>query len=107
MSKLEEMMKQAQAMQAQLVEAQAKLDTLEASGLAGGGLVAITLHNKGAIKRITIDKSLMKPDDVEILEDLIIAAYGGAKQNLDALMNEEMQKMTAGLGLPPGMKLPF
>lgn len=107
MTKLNEMMKQAQAMQEKLAEAQARVDALEASGLSGGGLVAVTLHNKGAIKRITIDKSLMKPDDVEILEDLIVAAFSSAKQNLDAAMNEEMQKMTAGLSLPPGFKLPF
>lgn len=107
MSKMEEMMRAAQAMQAKLAEAQAKVEQMEASGLAGGGLVAVTLFNKGALKRVTIDKSLMKPEDVEILEDLIVAAHAAAKQNLDAAMAEEMQKMTAGLPLPPGMKLPF
>jgi len=101
------LMKQAQAMQEKLAGAQARVETLEADGVSGGGLVVVTLHNKGAMKRLVIDKSLLKPDEAEILEDLIIAAHAAAKAKLDQLMGEEMQKMTAGLALPPGFKMPF
>lgn len=104
---LNKLMQQAQAMQEKLAEAQAKVETLEAQGVSGGGLVVVTLHNKGALKSVMIDKSLLKADEGEILEDLIVAAHAAAKVRLDHLMSEEMQKMSAGLALPPGFKLPF
>ena len=107
MSKLEELMKQAGAMQQKLADAQARVESLEADGVAGGGLVVVTLANKGALKRLVIDKSLLKADEGEILEDLIKAAHAAAKARLDQLMGAEMQKMTAGLALPPGFKMPF
>jgi DNA-binding YbaB/EbfC family protein len=105
--KIEDLMKQAAAMQEKLAGAQARVETLEADGVAGGGLVVVTLHNKGVMKRLVIDKSLLKADEGEILEDLIMAAHAAAKAKLDQKMNEEMQKMTAGLALPPGFKMPF
>jgi DNA-binding YbaB/EbfC family protein len=107
MSKLDELMKQAQMMQAKLADAQAKVESLEATGVSGAGLVRLTLHGKGALKRISIDPSLMMPGEGEILEDLITAAHADAKAKLDSAMSEEMSKMTSGLALPPGFKLPF
>ncbi len=107
MSKLNDMMQQVQAMQAKLADAQARVEALEAEGVSGAGLVRVTLHDKGALKRVSIDKSLMKPEDVEILEDLIAAAHADAKARLDEAMAKEMASMTAGLPLPPGFKLPF
>ena len=104
---LNKLMQQAQAMQAKLAEAQEKVELLEAQGVSGGGLVVVTLANKGALKSVMIDKSLLKADEGEILEDLLVAAHAAAKARLDQLMSEEMQKMTSGLALPPGFKLPF
>ncbi len=107
MSKLDELMKQAQLMQSKLADAQAKVESLEATGVSGAGLVRITLYGKGGLKRIAIDPSLLMPGEGEILEDLITAAHADAKAKLDSAMSEEMGKMTSGLALPPGFKLPF
>ncbi|MCC6917605.1 MAG: YbaB/EbfC family nucleoid-associated protein [Alphaproteobacteria bacterium] len=104
---MQELLKQAQMMQAKLADAQAKVEGLEAEGVSGAGLVRVTLAGKGALKRIKIDPSLLVPADVEILEDLIAAAHSDAKAKLDQTMGAEMQKMTSGLNLPPGFKLPF
>ena len=100
-------MKQAQAMQAKMAEAQAALEQLEVRGAAGGGLVGVTLSAKGAMKGITIDDSLMKPEEREILEDLIVTAHEDARKKAEQLTEEKMRDVTAGLPLPPGMKLPF
>lgn len=105
--KMEELMKQAAMMQSKLADAQAKVESLEAEGISGAGLVRVTLAGKGALRRIKIDPSLMMPGDGEILEDLIVAAHSDAKAKLDRTMGEEMQKMTSGLSLPPGFKLPI
>ena len=105
--KIEELMKQAQLMQAKLADAQAKVESLEAEGVSGAGLVRVTLAGKGALKRVKIDPSLLTPNEGEILEDLIAAAHADAKAKLDQIMGAEMQKMTSGLNLPPGFKLPF
>lgn len=105
--KMEELLKQAQMMQAKLADAQAKVENLEAEGVSGAGLVRVTLAGKGAMRRVKIDPSLMMPGEGEILEDLIVAAHADAKAKLDRIMGEEMQKMTQGLALPPGFKLPF
>lgn len=105
--KIEDLMKQAQLMQAKLADAQFKVEGLEAEGVSGAGLVRITLAGKGMLKRIAIDPSLLKADEGEILEDLIAAAHADAKTKLDNAMSKEMQVMTAGLNLPPGFKLPF
>ena len=107
MKNLGNMMKQAQQMQTRMAEMQAKLETTEVEGQAGAGMVKVKLTGKGDLRRITIDPSLMTAEDREVLEDLIIAAHGDAKQKVEAMMAEEMQKATAGMGLPAGLKLPF
>ena len=101
------MMKQAQQLQKKMAEAQNKLNDIEVEGLSGGGLVKVTSTAKGTLKRIFIDESLMKNDEKEILEDLIIAAINDAKQKGEIAAQEEMKSLTGGLPLPPGMKLPF
>ena len=101
------LMKQAQAMQAKMAEATAALETLEVQGHAGGGLVIVTLSAKGTMRGIAIDDSLMKADEKEILEDLIVTAHEDARKKAEGLAEEKMRDVTAGLPLPPGMKLPF
>ncbi len=111
MKNLGNMLKQAQQMQTRMQEMQAKLEAMTMDGAAGGGMVKITLSGKGDLKRVQIDPSLVTADDREVLEDLIVAAHADAKQKVEAMMAEEMQKATAGLnlpgGLPGGFKLPF
>jgi DNA-binding YbaB/EbfC family protein len=107
MKNLGQMMKQAQEMQAKMAEMQARLDQVELTGAAGGGLVQVTLTGKGDMRNIKIDKSLLDPNEVEVLEDLIRAAFSDAKMRVESHMQEEMSKLTGGLKLPPGMKLPF
>tara|TARA_Y100000996_G_C22522503_1_gene643067 strand:+ start:364 stop:687 length:324 start_codon:yes stop_codon:yes gene_type:complete len=101
------MMKQAQQLQKKMAEAQDKLNDIEVEGSSGGGLVKVTATAKGSFKRILIDESLLKKDEKEILEDLIIAAINDAKLKGEAAAQEEMKSITGGLPLPPGMKLPF
>ena len=101
------MMKQAQQLQKKMAEAQSKLDEIEVEGSSGGGLVKVVSTAKGSLKKIKIDESLLKTDEKEILEDLIIAAINDAKQKGEAAAQEEMKSLTGGLPLPPGMKLPF
>ncbi|GJE02344.1 YbaB/EbfC family nucleoid-associated protein [Methylobacterium isbiliense] len=101
------LMKQAQAMQQKMTDLQAELDTVEVSGAAGGGAVAVTMTAKGLVKGVTIDPSLLVPDEKEILEDLIVAAVNDARQKGERAAQERMQELTKGLPLPPGMKLPF
>jgi|ERR1700742_5245170 nucleoid-associated protein EbfC len=101
------MMKKAQAVQAKLQEAQEELGRLEVEGQAGGGMVRLTLSAKGDLKGVRIDPSLLVPADKEMLEDLIIAAFTDGKVRADRVAAEKMQSLTAGLPLPPGMKLPF
>ena len=107
MKNLSQMMKQAQEMQNRMQEMQARLDEAEVSGASGGGMIAVTLNGKGALKRIKIDPSLVNAEDVEMLEDLITAAFNDAKTKVEALAAEKMSELTGGLQLPPGMKLPF
>ncbi|MGB1146296.1 MAG: YbaB/EbfC family nucleoid-associated protein [Alphaproteobacteria bacterium] len=101
------MMKQAQAMQAKMAEAQAKLEAMTVEGASGGGMVKLTLSGKGEMKGLSIDPALIDPEDPEVLEDLIIAAHNDAKAKSEAMMAEEMKSVTGGLQLPPGMKMPF
>ncbi len=101
------LMKQAQAMQARMKDVQDELERLDVSGQSGGGMVRVTLSAKGALKAVTLDPSLMKPDEKEILEDLILAAHADARGKAERLMEEKMREVTGGLTLPPGMKLPF
>jgi nucleoid-associated protein EbfC len=107
MKNLGQMMKQAQQMQAKMAEMQAQLENVEMTGQSGGGMVQVTLSGKGDLKKMKIDKSLADPEEVEVLEDLIVAAFSDAKARVEAHVAEEMSKLTGGLNLPPGLKLPF
>ncbi|WP_074381007.1 YbaB/EbfC family nucleoid-associated protein [Bartonella doshiae] len=101
------MMKKAKEMQAQMQKIQEEMANLQEIGIAGGGLVSITLNGQNIITAIKIDPSLLKPEEAEILEDLIMAAYNEAKTKIEMAMTAKTQNMTAGLPLPPGFKLPF
>ena len=107
MKNLGDMMKQVQAMQSRMAEMQAKLEQATVTGQSGGGLVRVTLSGKGAMTRLEIDPSLLKPEEKDIIEDLIVAAHTDAKTKSEAMMAEEMKSVTGGLPLPPGFKLPF
>jgi DNA-binding YbaB/EbfC family protein len=99
------MMKQMGQMQARLKEMQDELARAEIEGQSGGGLVHLTVDGKGEVKRVRIDPSLLKPDEVEILEDLIVAAAADARAKADSAMQAKMAEITGGIPLPPGMKL--
>ena len=99
------MMKQVGQMQARVQQMQEELAGMEIDGQSGGGLVKVTLTGKGDLKKVSIDPSLIKADEAEILEDLIVAAAGDAKGKLDATLQAKMQEMAGGLPLPPGLKL--
>ncbi|WP_370676133.1 YbaB/EbfC family nucleoid-associated protein [Pleomorphomonas sp. PLEO] len=101
------MMKEAQALQGRMAEAQEEIAKIEATGTSGGGLVSVTLTGKGEMKGLRIDPSLLKPDEAEIVEDLIVAAFADARVHVDGLVAERMQAVTGNLPLPPGFKLPF
>jgi DNA-binding YbaB/EbfC family protein len=105
MKNIMNMMKQAQELQAKFAEMQAELENMQVEGVSGGGLVKVVLNGKGAMARMSIDESLMKPGEAEILEDLIVAAHSDAKQKSEQAMAEKMQSLTGGLPLPPGLKL--
>jgi DNA-binding YbaB/EbfC family protein len=110
MKSMEEMIQAAQqaaeTIQKQMNETQAKLDSLEVEGASGGGLVRIRCTAKGRILGVSIDDSLMKPEEKQMLEDLVTAAFNDARGKADRLAGEEMQKIQGGLGLPPGLELP-
>lgn len=105
MKNFAEMMKQAQALQGRMAEMQAELARTLIEGRAGGGMVVVTLTGKGEMSHLQIDPSLLRPDDAEILEDLIVAAHNDAKAKVEQAMKEKMKSLTGGLPLPPGMKL--
>lgn len=107
MKDLSELMKQAGAMQARLKEAQDRIAALEIEGQAGGGMVKIAINGKGYCKGVAIERALLNAEEGEVLEDLIAAAINDAKSKLETEAAEQMKSMTAGLALPPGMKLPF
>jgi DNA-binding YbaB/EbfC family protein len=107
MKNIGQLMKQAQEMQAKMAEVQAQLEAAEMTGAAAGGMVQLTLNGKGDLKKIKIDKSLLVADEGEVLEDLIVAAFNDARGKVSAHAEQEMQKLTGGLQLPGGMKLPF
>jgi DNA-binding YbaB/EbfC family protein len=104
---LQKMMKQAQEMQSKLASMQAKLEESESDGSSGGGAVKLTINGKKMLKKISIDESLLAPGEKEVLEDLIVAAFNDAANKVDQIASEQMGQMTAGMGLPAGMKLPF
>jgi DNA-binding YbaB/EbfC family protein len=101
------LMKQAQQMQAKMAEAQLELEQTVVEGEAGGGMVKVTLTAKGSMKSVSIDPSLLKPEEKEILEDLILTAHMQARAKAEEAMAEKMKALTGGLPLPPGLKLPF
>ncbi|MDR4308053.1 YbaB/EbfC family nucleoid-associated protein [Chelatococcus sambhunathii] len=101
------MMAKAKELQQKMQDAQAELDQVVVEGSSGGGLVTVMLTAKGELKGLKIDPSLMKPDEAEIVEDLIVAAHAEARGKAEAVMQEKMSGLTAGLPIPPGMKLPF
>jgi len=107
MKNLSGLMKQAQQMQAKMQEMQAKLEGMEVEGVSGAGLVSVTLNGKGEMRRLKIDPKVADPADIEMLQDLIVAAHNDAKRKIESVAADEMQKLSGGLQLPPGMKLPF
>ncbi|WP_374369424.1 YbaB/EbfC family nucleoid-associated protein [Dongia sp.] len=107
MKNLGAMMKQAQQMQSKMAEMQAALEQAEVTGQSGGGMIQIVMTAKGEPKRVKIDPSLVNPAEVEVLEDLIAAALRDARAKADAHVAEEMAKVTGGMSLPAGFKLPF
>ena len=107
MKNLDEIMAMAQNVQAELEKAQANLDRIEVEGAAGGGLVKVRASAKGRIVAVEIDPSLLQPSEKGMLEDLVAAAFNDARTKADQVSGEEMGKMTSGLPLPPGFKLPF
>jgi DNA-binding YbaB/EbfC family protein len=101
------MMSKAKGMQAKFQAMQEEIANMEATGQAGGGLVQVVITGKFEMRSLKIDPSLFKEDDVEILEDLILAAHNDAKVKVEQTMQQKTQELTAGLPIPPGMKLPF
>ena len=105
MKDLMKMMKQAQEIQGRMQRMQEELAALEVQGQAGAGMVRVTLNGKGEMRGVRIDPSLVKPEDVEMIEDLIVAAHADARAKVDVEMQAKMQEVTGGLPLPPGLKL--
>ena len=99
------LMKQAAELKSKMEAMQAELDTVEVVGTAGGGLLTLTLSGKGEVRRAKLDDSLLKPDQKDIVQDLIVAAHADARRKLEVLLQERMQALTGGLPLPPGLKL--
>jgi DNA-binding YbaB/EbfC family protein len=105
MKNIANMMKQAQELQGRMAELQAEMERSTVEGKSGGGMVTVTLNGKGDMVGVKLDLSLIKPEEAEIVEDLIVAAHNDAKARVEALMKEKIQKLTGGLPLPPGLKL--
>lgn len=101
------LMKQAQQLQERMGQLQVQLEAMEIEGEAGAGLVTVKLSGKGEMRALKIDPSLLKPEDAEMLEDLIVAAYGDAKRRVEQRVQEETRELMGGLPVPPGFKLPF
>jgi DNA-binding YbaB/EbfC family protein len=99
------LMKQAAELKSKMEALQAELDTVEVEGSAGGGLVTVTMTGKNELKHVKIDASLMKPDDKEVVEDLVVAAHAEARRKAEALVQDKMKSLSGGLPLPPGLKL--
>ncbi|MBC7770742.1 MAG: YbaB/EbfC family nucleoid-associated protein [Phycisphaerales bacterium] len=107
MKDISQIMRQAQAMQAKINEAQKKLEAMEVEGTSGGGMVKLRLSGKNAMLGVSIDPSLLVADEGEILEDLVKAAHDDARRKLDDAQGEEMKGLSGGLGILPGFKMPF
>jgi DNA-binding YbaB/EbfC family protein len=99
------LMKQASQLQAKMEALQSELDQIEVTGTSGGGLVVVRLSAKSELKGVTIDASLWKPEDREVVEDLLVAAHADARRKAEAMLQDKMKQMTGGLQLPPGLKL--
>jgi DNA-binding YbaB/EbfC family protein len=99
------LMKQATELKSKMEAMQAELDNIEVDGAAGGGMVTVKMSAKGDIKAVAIDASLMKPDEKEVVEDLIVAACADGRRKAETLLQEKMKSLTGGLPLPPGLKL--
>ncbi len=107
MKNLAGLMKQASQMQSKMAEMQAKLEAIEIEGASGAGMVQVVLSGKGDLKRVKLDPKLLDPAEAEMVEDLLVAAHADARRRLEATTAEEMEKVTGGMQLPGGMKLPF
>ncbi|MBF0251062.1 MAG: YbaB/EbfC family nucleoid-associated protein [Alphaproteobacteria bacterium] len=107
MKNLGQMMKQAQQMQARMTEMQDEMEAHEVEGASGGGMVKVRVSGKFDLRKVTIDPTIVDPEDPEMLEDLVAAAFNDAKGKIDAYKQEKMAELTGGLPLPPGFKLPF
>ena len=107
MKNIGDLMKQAGEMQAKMQEMQEKVAAMQATGVAGGGMVKVSINGKGYCRSVSIDPQLINPEEGEVLEDLLAAAINDAKSKVETVMQEEMANLTKGLPLPPGMKLPF
>lgn len=105
--KLGQMMKQAQEIQQKMADLQTEMEAIEVVGKSGGGMCQVTLNGKGQAKKVLIDPALVKPEDAEVLEDLLVAAINDAKGKSEEIMREKMQDLTGGIPLLPGMQLPF
>jgi DNA-binding YbaB/EbfC family protein len=99
------LMKQAAEFKSKMEAMQAELDHVEVEGTAGGGLFSVKLSGKGELRSAQVDDSLLKPDQKQILQDLIVAGHADARRKLETLLAERMQSLTGGLSLPPGLKL--
>lgn len=104
---LQKIMQQAQVMQEKMQEVQLKLEASETEGSAGGGAVKVRLTGKNQLLKVEIDAGLLKPEEKEMLEDLIVAAHSDARKKIDDNFSAQMNQVTSGLSLPPGFKLPF
>ncbi|NIZ01030.1 YbaB/EbfC family nucleoid-associated protein [Thalassospira lucentensis] len=107
MKNLAGMLKQAQQMQSKMQDMQEALVELEIEGQSGAGMVKVMLNGKGEMRGLSLDKSIVDPNDTEVLEDLIVAAYNDAKVKVEAQVQEKMKDVTGGMNLPEGFKLPF
>ena len=107
MNNMSQIMKQAKAMQEKMAEMQKKIEQTEVEGTSGGGAVKVLINGKHEVKKINIDKSLIDPNECEVLEDLIIAALNDANKKIVENTNNQLGSISSGMGLPPGMKLPF
>ena len=107
MKNLSQMMKQAQQLQQKMGEVQERLNQTEMTGSSGAGLIEVTLNGKSELKKLKIDPSLIDPQEIEVLEDLIIAAFNDAKNKIETHIAQEMSQVTGGLNLPAGFKMPF
>ena len=107
MTNITQIMKQAKEMQEKMAEVQKKIEQSEVEGTSGGGAVKVIMDGKHNLKKINIDSNLVDKDEVEVLEDLIVAAINDANQKISENMSDQLGSISSGMGLPPGMKLPF